>query len=563
MLATLRARLAMLRHRLFPLTLPRVLAVLLFGVAGALFLAGDYLFFGRVFHVLLRHNPEIPHVLLVGLCGKLMGLVLLTTFTMVLFSACVSALSYLFLDEDLTLLLPLPLGRGRLRLLRTLQASANAGYMVFLLLAPVLFAYLGSFGAGPLPYLAGLAGLLLYLAVPLSWGVGITALLARFFPARRLHQILTVFTLVLVCLLVILLRLSRPEALLNPRSSNQTAAVLRSIQLPREAALPSTWLAQVVTRGAEEPASALVRPLGKLGLLAGVSVLAVAWGLKRWHPQAYGRAQERQDVVPGAPAPKLLPAFAAAVAALSPAGPRARSILRRDVLLFGRDPTQWGQLFILGALVVIYLANVRYMPTEIAPFRIAVAYWNLATLGLIVASVAGRFAFTAVGGEGAAYFASRALPVPAGAYLWAKFLFTAVPLTALSAGTLFLSNRFLGVEGGALAYMLLVSVASSLALSALALAAGCVAPIFDARNPAKAVMSPWGLVYMVVAMAYVSSLLVASARPVYRYYRHLLSGGPPPDYLTPALWVGALSLALLGLSLAYTWSRLKRLEPGG
>lgn len=563
MVAYLRARLAMVGHRLFPLTLPRLMAVLLFGVAGVLFIAGDYLFFGRVFHVLLRHNPEIPHVLLVGLCGKLMGLVLLTTFTMVLFSACVSTLSYLFLDDDLSLLLPLPMGRGRLRLLRTLQASANAGYMVFLLLAPVLFAYLRNFDVGPLPYLAGLAGLVLYLAVPLSWGVGLTALLARFFPARRLHQILTVFTLVLVCLLVIFLRLSRPEALLNPRSSSQATAVLRSIQLPREAALPSTWLAQVVTRGAEEPASALAAPLGKLGLLAGASALLVGLGLRRWHPRAYARAQERQDVVPGAPAPRLLPALAALVAALAPAGPKSRAVLRRDTLLFARDPTQWGQLFILAALVVIYLANVRYMPMEIAPFRIAVAYWNLATLGLIVASVAGRFAFTAVGGEGAAYFASRALPVPAAPYLWAKFLFTAVPLTALSAGTLFLSNRFLGVEGAALAYMLLVSVVSSLALSALALAAGCVAPIFDAKNPAKAVMSPWGLVYMVIAMAYVSALLAASARPVYRYYTHLLSGGPPPDYLQPSLWVGATGLGLLSLSLAFAWVRLRRLEPGG
>jgi ABC-2 type transport system permease protein len=236
--------------------------------------------------------------------------------------------------------------------------------------------------------------------------------------------------------------------------------------------------------------------------------------------------------------------------------------LRRDTLLFARDPTQWGQLFILAALVIIYLANIRYMPTEIAPFRIAVAYWNLATLGLIVASVAGRFAFTAVGAEGAAFFASRALPFGAGPYVWAKFLFTAVPLTLLAGGTLFFSNRFLGVEGAALFYMLFVAVCSSLALSALALAAGCVAPVFDSRNPAKAVMSPWGLVYMVVAMGYVASLLATSARPVYRYYTSLLSGGPPPDYLRPALIVGLGSLAVLLLSLAFAWERLRRLEPG-
>ncbi len=563
MLAYFRTRLAQARHQIFPLTAARAAFLVLFGTLATLFLAFDYYFFSRIFHVLLEHNPDIPRVLLAALCAKLMGLVLLTTFTMVLFSATVSALSYLYLDGDLSLLLALPLPRGRLRAARGLQAAANAGYMVFLLLAPVLFAFLSRTGAGPTAYALGLLGLLLYLAAPLAWGVGLTVLLARFFPARRLHQILTVLTLVMVCLLVVLLRLSRPEALLNPRSSSKTVAVLRSIQLPSEAMLPSTWLARAVVRGGEEGPAAMAGPLSKLGGLAAGSLLLLGLGLRLWHTRGYGRAQERPDAAPGARRGLVLPALAGAVAALSPAGPRGRALLRRDALLFARDPTQWGQLFILAALVVIYLANVRYMPLEIAPFRIAVGYWNLATLGLIVASVAGRFAFTAVGSEGYAYFASRALPLPAGVYVWAKFLFTAVPLTVLASFTLFWSNRFLGVEGAALAYALFLSVCTALSLSALALAMGCVSPVMDAKNPAKAIMSAWGLLYMIVAMAYVGATLVASARPVFRYYTHLLGTGPEPDYLRPAFAVGAGSLLVTLLSLAFAWRRVRAMEVGG
>ena len=151
--------------------------------------------------------------------------------------------------------------------------------------------------------------------------------------------------------------------------------------------------------------------------------------------------------------------------------------------------------------MVIYLFNVRYMPEGVAVFKVAVSFWNLATLGLIVSSVAGRFAFTAVGSEGKAYFASRVLPLEVWPYLWAKYLFTAVPLSALSALTLYGSNRFLGVEGKALAYSVFLAVASALALSALALCMGSAQPIFDARNPAKAVMSAWGLGYMFLSLA--------------------------------------------------------------
>lgn len=553
--------LAQTRNRLFPMTLSRALFLVLFGAAGLFFVVGDYFFFLRVFHVLLRHNPNIPHILLVGVCAKLMGLVLLTTFTMVLFSASVSALSYLYLDDDLALLLTLPLARWKIWLLRSVQTAANASYMVLLLLAPVIVAYFVQGGGSFLACLTGLAGLLLYLSVPISWGLGVTVLLARFFPARRLHQLLTVMTLVMVCLLVILLRLSRPEALLNPRSSQQSVEILKSIELPRESSLPSTWLARAVAGGSEEGIAAMAAPMGKLAALSGGSLLLLLLALKLWHSRGYGRAQERQDMAPGGRRPSLMPALAWGFCLLAPAGPKARAILRRDVLLFARDPTQWGQLFILAALVVIYLANVRYMPTEIAPFRIAVSYWNLATLGLIVASVAGRFAFTAVGSEGQAYFASRVLPLSAGSYVWAKFLFTAVPLTVLAVFTLFWSNRFLGVEGDALAFALFLAICASLSLSAFALACGCASPVFDARNPAKAVMSAWGLIYMALSMGYVAAVLVANARPVYAYYTRLLSGGDAPNYLTPALSVGLGSLALLVLSLTYAWRRLRTLEP--
>ncbi len=548
-------------NRLFPMTLPRALFLALFGSAGLFFILGDYFFFERVFHLLLKHNPQIPRLILLGLCAKLMGLVLLTTFTMVLFSASVSALSYLYLDDDLSLLLVLPIRRWKIWLIRSWQAAANASYMVFLLLVPVLAAYFVQAGGSPIGFAASIAGLAAYLLIPASWGIGVTVLLARFFPAKRLHQLLTVMTLVMVCLLVILLRLSRPEALLNPRSSQKSVEVLKSIELPREASLPSTWLARAVVAGSENGAATMSLPLGRLALLLAASLLPLFILLRLWHSKGYGRAQERQDMAAGGGRRRLLPAFASAMCAFTPAGRNSRAILKRDILLFARDPTQWGQLFILAALVVIYLANVRYMPSEIAPFRIAVSFWNLATLGLIVASVAGRFAFTAVGSEGQAYFASRSLPVSAFSYLWAKYLFTAVPLTSLSVLTLFLSNRFLGVEGEALGFALFVSLCAPLALSGLALACGSIAPVFDSKNPAKAVMSAWGLIYMALSMGYVAALIIAEARPVYGYYTNLLSGGAPPQYLLAVLAIGTGSAALLAASLLIAWWRLRTLEP--
>jgi hypothetical protein len=245
-----RLRLRMTWHRMWPPTLVGGLFFIAFTVAGALFGGGDFLFFRRIFGNLLANeiSEGIPRVLLLAVAGKLMGLVLLTTFTLLLFSAAVSALSYLYLDEDLSYLLPLPIPRRRLRAQRAAEAAANAGYMVALLLIPVAVAFWSLSAAGIWALLLSLSALAVYLTIPLSLGISFTVLMARFFPARRLHQVLTVMSVVMLCMLVVLFRVARPEALLNPLSSTQILDVLRSIQLPRESLLPSTWLAEVVVR---------------------------------------------------------------------------------------------------------------------------------------------------------------------------------------------------------------------------------------------------------------------------------------------------------------------------
>ena len=212
-----RLRLRMVWNRLWPPTPAGALFAVGFAAVGVLFVAGDFLFFRRIFENLLA-TEDIPRVLLTAVAAKLMGLVLLTTLTLLAFSAAVTALSYLYLDEDLTLLIPLPLGSRRLLAQRCAEAGLNASYTVGLLLVPVVAAY-WSLGGRPLAALAlGLLGLLLYLAIPLTVGISITVVLARVFPARRLHQVLTVLSVVMLCMLVVLFRMARPEALLNPES---------------------------------------------------------------------------------------------------------------------------------------------------------------------------------------------------------------------------------------------------------------------------------------------------------------------------------------------------------
>ena len=53
-----------------------------------------------------------------------------------------------------------------------------------------------------------------------------------------------------------------------------------------------------------------------------------------------------------------------------PLGADLSSIVDKDTRTFFRDNTQWSQMLLLGALVVVYLYNFSALPLERSPIRL-------------------------------------------------------------------------------------------------------------------------------------------------------------------------------------------------
>jgi ABC-2 type transport system permease protein len=111
-----------------------------------------------------------------------------------------------------------------------------------------------------------------------------------------------------------------------------------------------------------------------------------------------------------------------------------------------RDTTQWSQLFLLLALIVVYLYNFKVLPlgTFADARRNFCASWfpfaNLALAGFVLSAVAVRFAFPAVSLEGRAFWILQSAPVSLRALVWSKFWLVFVPLLLLGELLIFSSN---------------------------------------------------------------------------------------------------------------------------
>ena len=181
------------------------------------------------------------------------------------------------------------------------------------------------------------------------------------------------------------------------------------------------------------------------------------------------------------------------------------------------------QIFLLVALIVIYLYNVSVLPLSRSALPVAylqnlLSFLNMGLVAFVLTAVSARFVFPAVSMEGDAFWIVKSSPVTIRTFLWMKFLVYFLPFLLLSELLTVATNLILDVTP----FMMVLSVATILfmlpGIVSLALGLGAIAPDFHSENPAQTVTSFGGLIYMTMSMGFIAAVVVLEAGPVYRVF---------------------------------------------
>src|SRR5438105_15445086 len=96
---------------------------------------------------------------------------------------------------------------------------------------------------------------------------------------------------------------------------------------------------------------------------------------------------------------------------LSPLSPPTRALIGKEVRTLTRDVAQWSQLFLMAALMFIYLYNIRMLPLGGDARATIVSYANLGMAGFIIAAICLRFAYPSISSEGKAFWMLQSAPI--------------------------------------------------------------------------------------------------------------------------------------------------------
>lgn len=477
------------------------------------------------------------------LAARLMYMIIMTFFSLLVFSGVITILTKLYLSGDLTLVHSLPAGHSELFTARWLESVVDSSWMVLLFSFPVFLAYGIIYQAGYEFYVIAFLSMVAMSMV--AGGLAAPAVMAAsvILPAGRIRTTVVVFGITLLLILIVSVRLLKPEQLVNPEAFMSVAFYLRSMEATGSPLLPTTWVYEAVHGALHGDTSGAVFNCALTWSLALSLLFINGWSSSVLYFPGFshsrttaerllsGRHRERKRGVSFSFLARPVKAFVV-----------------KEIKTFFRDSSQWSQLFLVIALMVVYLYNYSVLPLNRAPMptfylQNLFSFLNMGLATFVMTAVAARFVFPAVSQEGKAFWIVSSSPVSIRTFIWVKFFVYLIPLVLMAEVLIVTTNVLLNVT----TFMMVLSVVTVLLMTpgvvALGLGMGAAYPDFTSENPAQSVTSFGGVLYMMVSAAFIGAVTVLEAGPVYAFFMAGIRGKNPS--VAQWTWMVVTAIAVL------------------
>lgn len=498
--------------------------IFMFGGLGIVFWIGTFIIFYRVL-TYFQSVQDFGNILAI----KLMSMIIMTFFTLLLFSNIINCLSHLYLSHDLPLLHSLPVSSKDIFFSRWVISTFDSSWMIVAFSIPVFLSYGLIYKANFLYYVIFPVAMIFMCFAAAAIGGILVLFGAMILPAGRIRTILILLGVVMVMIIVFVLRLTRPEQLVNPDSFASAVIYLTSMQTPDSPLLPTTWITDAVKAALQNETTTCLFNIALTGTFSFMLIFINNISAQAAYFTGFSKSQTtpRRLFAPlkyrGFNWENLLNFLSR----------ESKAFAVKEIRTFFRDSSQWPQLFLMAALIVIYLYNFSVLPLDNAPIKTIYlqnlfSFLNIGLAASVLAALSARFVFPAVSMEGEAFWIIQAAPVLIRKFLWIKFFLYYVPLIILAEVLVIFSNILLKVSPFMMALSVITIFCLVPAVVGLATGLGAIYADFKSENPVHAVTGFGGMLFMILSFSLIAAVIILEAGPLYyilmaRLHGHSLS----------------------------------------
>jgi ABC-2 type transport system permease protein len=557
--------LTLLKPRIWPLTNRSVRRGKSGGILKLSFLAViGMLFWSAIFVVAVRVLTYFRGIEEIGdiLGFKLLSMMLIIAFALLIFSSILTSLSRLYLSRDLLLVHSMPVASRQIFISRWMDSTVESSWMVVVFTLPVFLSYGIVYQAGAFYY----ANTLLVLA-PLTINASAISTLAVMLaviavPANRLKSIFIFLGILFFVVVYLAIRLSRPELLVDPEVFDTVMVYISSLQTPLSPFLPSTWAYDSIRAGLSREFGSCFFHAGLAWSFAGTMIFIIIMVADAIYFKGFSKTQ--------AAAARLFKKRESDRQYLNFLPGPAKSFVVKEIKTFLRDQTQWSQLFLIAALVVIYVYNFKVLPIEKSPIKTVYlqnlfSFLNMGLALFVLTAISARFAYPAVSMEREAFWLVKTSPLSLRTFLWIKYVIYYLPLLLLTEILIVATNILLDVTPFMMALSTITVFFLVPGIVSMGIGFGAGYPDFKAENPTQTVTSFGGLMFMIVCAGYIGTVILIEAGPVYHIFMAHIHGRSVSS-LTWLWIIGSfsaafvLSMTAIILPMRFGEKRLSKLQ---
>ena len=493
----------------------------------------------------------------VVLTERLLYLLFAFLFGLLLLSNLVISYTNLFRNREAAFLLSMPIPTQTIFRWKFIESTLLASWAFVFLIAPLLAAF-GLVREVPWHfYLLTLGLVALFIILPGVAGAWVAMHVARYLD-RRSFQVFVVATALLLLSMAAFWWKAAPatDDMLEIRTMEVLDQLLTKTHFAMFPLLPSYWLTTSVlqwTEGALRGATFFALVLLSNTLFFG-TIAFTRWGKLFYDTasavQSRATAEHRwswfglrKQPIKTAYEPGMLER---ASRTFFWAGRDVRALVVKDLRMFWRDTTQWGQSVMLFGLLGAYIINLRNFTHQLtSPFWInLVAYLNLGACSLNLATLTTRFVFPQFSLEGRRLWIVGMAPMGLARVVRTKYLLASAMSLIITVSLIALSCYLLRMTWDRVAFFAAVVTVMTFALNGLAMGLGVLYPNFKDANPSKIVSGFGGTLCLVLSFLYILCSVL------------LLGLGATAPRLEETTMIGSVA-AFVVLSFLIGWVPLK------
>jgi len=227
-------------------------------------------------------------------------------------------------------------------------------------------------------------------------------------------------------------------------------------------------------------------------------------------------------------------------------------MMKRDFLMFFREPSQWLHLMLMSALLLVFLVSLSALELRLTQPLLQTTSFLVVFLfnGFLVASLQLRFVFPAISLEGEPFWCVRSAPVSLRKLYLFKMVIALVLVVVIAESLVAASTYLLRSDPILVRFVLATMGSIAVGLTGLNLGAGAYFAAYREKNPIRIASSQGASLTFLASMSYLSFCAMIIVLPLKRYFDNLiLRGWLTTDWMVlPIVLVAVLSVVVFAVS---------------